>query len=335
MAKTQKKALAVLTSGGDAPGMNAALRAVVRKGLAEGFDVVGVLDGYDGLIHSRFETMTRRSVSNIIQEGGTRIRTARSEEFRTEKGLAKAADNLNSRGVSALVAIGGDGTFHGLQALTKVWNGRVIGVPGTIDNDLYGSDYTIGYDTAINTALESIDRIRDTAESHNRFFLVEVMGRWAGYIALDVTVAGGAEYVVLPEAGEKGGDDETLHRISEMLDKGRRRGKKTGIVIVSERGEAGAVHEIAKKLEGYSGREYRVAILGYIQRGGSPTARDRILATKLGAYAVDLVVEGKSGVMAGELDNKLIAVPLENTWSRKNEKPLDQYLLDLIPVLAQ
>lgn len=323
------KAIAVLTSGGDAPGMNAAIRAVVRLAVAEGLTVYGAERGYQGLINNNLIEMKSRSVSNIIQQGGTILRTARSEEFRTAEGLKKAADNLTAKGIAGLVGIGGDGTFHGLLDLAEVWPGQVIGVPGTIDNDLYGTDYTIGFDTAINTALESIDRIRDTAESHDRFFLVEVMGRWAGYIALDVTIAGGAEYLILPES------DAAVEEIAHLLNAGRQRGKATGIVIVSERGKEGGVYEIAQHLERLSNCKYRVTILGHIQRGGSPTARDRILATKLGGYAVRAMLDGDTAVMAGEQAGNLVTVPLEETWTRKKDKPLDPFLLEIIPILAQ
>lgn len=323
------KTVAILTSGGDAPGMNAATRAMVRVGISEGLTILGARRGYEGLIHDDFVPMNLRSVSNIIQRGGTILHTARSEEFRTREGLAKAARNLEKRGVSTLIANGGDGTFHGLVDLAKLWDGDVIGVPGTIDNDLYGTDYTIGYDTAINTALEAIDRIRDTAESHDRFFLVEVMGRWAGHIALDVAIAGGAEHVVLPES------DESLENIARMLENGRERGKTSGVVVVSERGEEGGVYEIARQLTKSGKRKYRITVLGHIQRGGSPTARDRILATKLGAYSAKLVAQGQSGVMAGERGDSLVAVPLEETWTRTDEKPLDPFLMDIIPALAR
>lgn len=321
--------IAVLTSGGDAPGMNAAIRAVVRVGIAEGFEIHGVCRGFDGLINDEIISMNSRSVSNIIQRGGTILRTARSKRFQTSEGLKRAAENLTDRGISALIAIGGDGTFRGLVDLADVWPGQIIGVPGTIDNDLYGTDYTIGFDTAVNTALDSLDRIRDTAEAHDRFFLVEVMGRWAGFIALDVTLAGGAEHVVLP------GSDDNLEQIARTLKAGQKRGKLTGIVIVSERGEEGGVYEIAEKLAKLGAPEYRVTILGHIQRGGSPTARDRILALKLGAYAVKLTAAKQTAVMAGELAGKLMPVPLQDTWTRKKEKPLDEFLLEIIPALAQ
>jgi 6-phosphofructokinase 1 len=322
------KKIAVLTSGGDAPGMNAAIRAVVRVGIAEGFQIYGVSRGLQGLIDNEFMPMTARSVSNTIQHGGTILRTARSEEFMTPEGQKRAASNLTKRGIDGLVAIGGDGTFHGCQALSQFWSGRIIGVPGTIDNDLYGSDYTIGFDTAINTVLEAIDRLRDTADSHERFFLVEVMGRWAGYIALTVTVAGGAEQVILPKG------EMDVAKVAAAMDEGREQGKTSGIVVVSEQGSEGAVYEIAKQMEKNAKGRYRITILGHVQRGGSPTAMDRVLATKLGAYAVKLIKEEQTGVMAGEMGGKLVAIPLEETWTRKADKPLDQFLLDILPALA-
>jgi 6-phosphofructokinase 1 len=308
--------------------MNAAIRAAVRVGIAEGYQVFGVERGLQGLIDNEFVPMTARSVSNIIQHGGTILKTARSQEFMTEEGQKRAASNLTKKGIDGLIAIGGDGTFHGCVALAKVWAGKIIGVPGTIDNDLYGSDYTIGFDTAINTVLESIDRIRDTAESHERFFLVEVMGRWAGYIALATTVAGGAEQVILPKS------EGNIAKIAEAMDEGRDQGKSSGIVVVSEQGSEGAVYEIAKQMEKDGKGKYHVTILGHVQRGGSPTAQDRVLATKLGAYAVKLLKEGQNCVMAGEMGGKLVAVPLEETWTRKADKPLDQFLLEILPALA-
>jgi 6-phosphofructokinase 1 len=323
------KSIAVLTSGGDAPGMNAAIRAVVRVGISDGFDVFGVVHGLQGLIDNNFVPLNSRSVSNIIQRGGTIIHTARSEEFMTVEGRKKAAANLTSQGITGLIGIGGDGTFHGLVELGKFWPGQIIGVPGTIDNDLYGSDYTIGYPTAINTALECIDRLRDTADSHDRFFLVEVMGRWAGYLALAVAVSGGAEHVILPE------DNADIKAIAKQLEDGRKKGKNSGIVIVSERGKEGAVYEIAQELEATSTCKYRVTVLGHIQRGGSPVAGDRILGTKLGAYAVKAIKQGKTGVMAGEMSQKLVYTPLEETWTRKKDKPLDEFLLEILPALSQ
>lgn len=322
------KVIAILTSGGDAPGMNAAIRAIVRVGAADGHEVLGVERGFEGLIDNHFTPLTARSVSNIVQSGGTILRTARSERFRTEDGVLTAIKNLETHGVNAIIAIGGDGTFHGLVELMKHWKGQVIGVPGTIDNDLYGSDFTIGFDTAVNTALDSIDRIRDTADSHERFFLVEVMGRWAGFIALDVAIGGGAEQVILPN------QHDNLDWVERILEQGMQRGKRSGIVVVSESGKEGGVYEVAKKLSAMGHHEYRVSILGHVQRGGRPTARDRILATKLGAYATKLVGAGVSGVMAGEMNGRLVAVPLEDTWLRKAEKPIDDFLLQIMPALA-
>jgi len=322
------KKIAILTSGGDAPGMNAAIRAAVRVGIAEGFEIFGVMHGLQGLIDDKFIPMTARSVSNIIQRGGTILHTARSQEFMTPEGRQKAADNLSKNGINGLIAIGGDGTFHGCVELLKVWPGLIVGAPGTIDNDLYGSDFTIGFDTAINTALEAIDKLRDTADSHERFFLVEVMGRWAGYIALDVTIAGGAEFIILPETNMNSVE------VAKMLDEGKKKGKTSGIVVVSERGKEGAVYDIAKELEKAGNNQYRVTVLGHVQRGGSPTARDRVLGTKLGGYAVKLIKEGTSGVMAGEIAGKLIATPLEETWTRKKDKPIDEFLMNMLPALA-
>ncbi len=321
--------IAVLTSGGDAPGMNAAIRAIVRVGIADGLEVFGVRHGLQGLIDDDIFRMNPRDVSNIIQRGGTILHTARSKEFMEIDGQQKAADNLRKHNIDGLLAIGGDGTFHGLVDLEKVWDGQIIGLPGTIDNDLYGSDFTIGFDTAINTALESIDKIRDTAESHERMFLIEVMGRWAGYIALDVTIASGAEEVILPDF-----DILECDQVARKLEEGKKKGKMSGILIVSERGKEGGVYEIAKELDKYGESGYRVTILGHIQRGGSPTARDRVLATKLGAYAVRLFQEGATGVMAGEMSGKLVAIPLKDTWTRKQEKPLDKFLLEILEPLA-
>ncbi|MFH1858549.1 MAG: 6-phosphofructokinase [Candidatus Omnitrophota bacterium] len=323
---TDQKRLAVLTSGGDAPGMNAAVRSVVRTGIAQGLSIWGVQRGYQGLLEGAFYEMGLRDVSNIIQRGGTVLKTARSEEFKTTQGIQKAKEILEKCGISGLVAIGGDGTFRGAVELEKAWRGRVIGVPGTIDNDLYGTDFTIGYDTAVNTALEAIDRIRDTADAHERFFLVEVMGRHSGFIALDVGIAGGAEEVLVPEV------TTDIQKVCERICAWKARGKLSSIIVVAEGDDAGGAFEIAEKLKTMSHFEYRVVVLGHIQRGGAPTARDRILATKLGAFAVDVFLKGERGVMAGEVNGKLCTTPFAETWSRK--KPLDTYLWDLIPKLS-
>lgn len=321
-----KKKIAVLTSGGDAPGMNAAIRSIVRVGIARGLEVVGIRRGYQGLLARDLVQLTARDVSNIIQRGGTILKTSRCDEFKTPAGQQKAKTVLEQNRIDGLILIGGDGTFRGGDALGKIWSGQIIGVPGTIDNDVYGTDYTIGFDTAINTALEAIDKIRDTADSHDRIFVVEVMGRHSGFIAQAVGVSGGAEEILVPE------EPFDLAEIARRLREGRQRGKTSSIIIVAEGEETGGAVKVAQQLAPLAGYEMRVVILGYLQRGGVPTAADRLLATKLGAYAVDLFLQGATGVMAGEVGGILCAVPLAETWSKK--KPLDRYLADLQLQLA-
>lgn len=291
-----------MTSGGDAPGMNAAIRAVTRAALGSGFRVLGFKRGYEGILHEQFQELDSRFVSNTIQRGGTVLKTARSAEFVTVKGLKTAAAALQKLGVHALILIGGDGTFRGAVDLAKFWNGRIIGVPGTIDNDLAGTDFTVGFDTAVNTAVEAIDKIRDTANSHERFFLVEVMGRHCGQIALEVGIAGGAEEILIPEK------KENMRDICKRLSIGRSIGKTSSIIVVAE-GVKGGAFAVANQLKKLSQVEYRVVILGYIQRGGHPTAKDRCLATRLGVHAVEAVLQGESGKMAGELNGKPVLVP--------------------------
>jgi 6-phosphofructokinase 1 len=317
--------IAILTSGGDAPGMNAAIRSIVRVAKVQNWTVFGVRRGYRGLIYGELDEMGSRSVSNILQRGGTVLRASRCKEFETDEGLQQAKRTLEAFGIQALIVIGGDGSFHGAVALGKIWDGQIIGVPGTIDNDLVGTDFTIGYDTAVNTAVEAIDKIRDTAEAQERCFLVEVMGREAGFIALEAGLSGGAEEVLVPEV------KTDLAEIHKRLMQGKQRGKTSSIVIVAEGNQEGSAFEIAAKLKKLCGSDYRVVVLGHIQRGGSPSARDRILATKLGSYAVDLLAEGKTGVMAGEVRGELVATPLETTWATK--KPLDPYLFKLNAIL--
>jgi 6-phosphofructokinase 1 len=317
----------VLTSGGDAPGMNAAIRSVVRMGAHRGCRLLGFHRGFEGVIRGDFETLEPRSVSNILQRGGTILKTARSEAFKTEEGRACARQVLDECGVNALVIIGGDGSFRGGHALDAMWDGQVIGVPGTIDNDIHGSDATIGFDTALNTALEAIDRIRDTASAHERLFVVEVMGRHSGFIALDVGTAGGAEEIFVPETASD------LDVCAERLKAARAKGKVMSIVVCAEGDEQGGAFEIAQKLQRKTGFEPRVTVLGHIQRGGAPTARDRILATKLGAFAIEAIQDGKTDVMAGELRGELVTTPLEETWTRK--KDLDAFLVALVPILAK
>ena len=313
--------IAILTSGGDAPGMNAAIRASVRVAKNYHWTVFGVNRGYRGLLMGELDEMGSRSVSNIMQRGGTILRSSRCKEFETEEGRQEAKRTLEAYGIEGLIVIGGDGSFRGANHLAEVWQGKIIGVPGTIDNDLYGTDFTIGFDTAVNTALEAIDKIRDTAEAQERYFLVEVMGREAGYIALEAGIAGGAEEVLVPEI------ETDLKEIHKRLMQGKQRGKTSSIVIVAEGNREGNAFEVASKLKKLCGSDYRVVVLGHIQRGGSPTAQDRILATKLGAYAVDLLKEGQSGVMAGEINGQLCTTLLHETWQKK--KPLDPYLLRL------
>jgi 6-phosphofructokinase 1 len=294
--------LGLLTSGGDAPGMNAAIRAVTRAALGSGFRVLGFKRGYEGILHEQFQELGSRSVSNILQRGGTILKTARSAEFSTQAGVEKAAAILQKLGVDALVLIGGDGTFRGAMDLAKFWRGRILGVPGTIDNDLAGTDLTIGFDTAVNTAVEAIDKIRDTAEAHERIFLVEVMGRHCGQIALEVGVAGGAEEVLIPEK------PTDIRAVAARLCAGRRLGKTSSIIVVAE-GVKGGAFRVAEQLEQLSRYEYRVVILGYIQRGGNPTADDRCLAARLGVDAVKAVFDGETGKMVGEAGGKPVLVP--------------------------
>ena len=296
------KTLALMTSGGDAPGMNAAIRSVTRLALGHGFRVLGLQRGYEGILHSQCQEMDARSVSNIVQRGGTILKTARSAEFRTFKGRQKAARNLQKLGVDALVLIGGDGTFRGAMDLAKVWKGQLVGIPGTIDNDLAGTDFTLGFDTAVNTAVEAIDKVRDTADAHERFFLVEVMGRHSGQLALAVGIAGGAEEILIPE------EPVDIKAVCERLCAGRHRGKTSSIIVVAEGVEGGAFR-VAEQLKKLSRNEYRVCILGHIQRGGSPTAADRCLATRLGAYTVKAVRNGDTGKMVGEVGGRFTLTP--------------------------
>lgn len=312
--------LGLMTSGGDAPGMNAAIRAVVRVARGHGFRVLGFHRGYEGILQEQFQEMDARSVSNIVHRGGTILKTARSKEFLTLAGRKKAARNLDRLGIRALVLIGGDGTFRGAIDLAKIWKGQLIGIPGTIDNDLYGTDFTLGFDTAVNTAVEAIDKVRDTADSHERFFLIEVMGRHSGHIAVAVGFATGAEEILIPE------ERVDMRAMCERLCAGRRRGKTSSIIVVAE-GVKGGAYRVAEELKKLSKNEYRVCILGHIQRGGSPTAADRLLATKLGGYAVDLLRRGQTGVMAGEVCGKLVATPFRR--GTQHMKKLDDYLLKL------
>jgi len=318
--------VAVLTSGGDAPAMNAAIRAITRVGIHRNCEVFGVFGGLQGILDEQIHELNSRSVSRILHRGGTFLTTGRSEEFRTEEGQKKAAKILTDRGFDALIAIGGDGTMHALDALSKHWNGFLIGLPGTIDNDLYGTDYTIGFDTAVNNALGALDKIRDTAEAFQRIFLVEVMGRHAGFIAFHVGVATGASAILMPET------ETTIDQLVEKVKKARAKAKTSVLVVVAEGDELGNADTIGKKLNERIGEKCRVSVLGYIQRGGNPTHFDRILATRLGAYAIECLLGGESGGMVGEVGGKLIMTPFKETWT--NKKPIDQWMLGLLDELS-
>lgn len=319
------KRIGVYTSGGDAPGMNACVRAVVRGGLYNGCEVIGMQYGYEGMIDGKFVDLQARSVANIIQRGGTILRTARSERFRTKEGRAQAAANLKKEGIDGLVAIGGDGTFQGATLLSEEHGVPIIGVPGTIDNDLFGTDYTIGYDTAVNTAMEAIDKIRDTAASHDRLFYVEVMGRDAGFIALDVGISGGAEFIIIPEARTE------IQVLKEQLG-AMKKVKTSALIIVAEGEDEGGAFSLAEKVKDASGYDYRVCVLGHIQRGGSPTARDRLLASRLGVAAVEALLEGQTNVMVGEIHGRVAFTALKETWMRR--KVVDSDLWRLAAILS-
>lgn len=320
------KSIAVLTSGGDSPGMNAAVRAVIRSCGHYKYQAIGVRFGYKGLIEGDFTDFKDSDASGIIQRGGTILKSARSDEFRTPEGRKKAAKNLSEKGIEALVTIGGDGTFMGATLLAREHGINVVGVPGTIDNDLIGTDETIGYDTALNTAMEAIDKIRDTADAHERLFLVEVMGRDAGFIALETGIASGAELIVLPEKLTH--IDEIRQSLKNILKKQRR----STLVVISEGEHIGGAIEISKKLEDdFTQYDMRVCVLGHIQRGGNPTAHDRVLASRLGFEAIKAIHDGDSGVMVGMIHDEVVRTPMEDTFGVKKEINFD--LVDLYKVL--
>ncbi|MCG8384032.1 MAG: 6-phosphofructokinase [Cytophagales bacterium] len=319
--------IAVFTSGGDAPGMNAGIRAVVRACVYHNIEVYGIYRGYQGMIENDIVKLNARSVSNIIQRGGTILKSARSDEFRTPEGRKKAHENLASRGIQGLIAIGGNGTFTGLHLFCQEFGMPSICLPGTIDNDLPGMDYTIGYDTATNTAVEAIDKIRDTALSHNRLFFIEVMGRHSGYIAINSGIAGGAVSIVIPE------EDTPIDDLIATLDIGAENNKKSSLVVVAERGKSGSVWEIAdqvKKKAPYY--DIKVTILGHLQRGGSPTYFDRVLASRLGVAAVEGLLEGKRDVMIGVKDNQTVYVDFKIVDSQRHE--IDEESLRLAKILS-
>jgi 6-phosphofructokinase 1 len=318
--------IGVLTSGGDAPGMNACVRAVVRTVLAEGLEAASIQHGYRGMIEGSVVPLDRRSVANIIQRGGTILGTSRSTEFRTPEGRARAREKLEEHGIDGLVLIGGEGTFKGGSALMEEGGPPCVGVPGTIDNDVGGTDQSLGFDTAVNTALEAVDRIRDTAASHELLHFIEVMGRHCGALALAAAVAGGAEAVLVPELPT---DVEKLcRRIAEDM----AQGKRAVIVVVAEGDETGGAQRAGQEVGRRLGLENRVTVLGHIQRGGIPTAADRILGSRLGAAAVDALLRGSGGVVAGQVRGEVVLTTFEETWM--GDRPLDPMLLELIQRLA-
>ncbi|KGP73614.1 6-phosphofructokinase [Pontibacillus yanchengensis] len=312
------KKIGVLTSGGDAPGMNAAIRAVARKCIYHNVEVYGIYYGYQGLIEGHIKKMELGSVGDIIQRGGTTLYTARCPEFKTEEGRAKAIEQLKSHGIEGLVVIGGDGSFMGAKKLTELGY-PCIGVPGTIDNDIPATDFTIGFDTALNTVIEAIDKIRDTATSHERTYVIEVMGRNAGDIALWAGLADGAETIIIPEV------DDSFDDIVDRLNRGHERGKRHSIIIVAE--GVGSGFDYGKRIQEATELETRVTVLGHTQRGGSPTAFDRVLASRLGAQAVDLLLEGKAGRMVGIQNNQLVDHDIIEALETKHELDLSMYQL--------
>ncbi len=321
------KRIAVFTSGGDAPGMNAAIRAVVRTASYHDLHVYGIRRGYEGMIDCKVQRLERRDVGNIIHRGGTFLKTARSEKFRTPEGRRTAYESLLAHDIDACVAIGGDGTFTGALIFSQEYDIPFIGIPGTIDNDIYGTDLTIGYDTAVNTAVEAVDRIRDTADSHNRLFFVEVMGRNSGFIALNTGIGGGAESILVPE------NDTAIDALIDTLKRGVRRKKLFSLVVVAEGNKNGNATEIAKRIsEQFDHYDTKVAVIGHLQRGGSPTAMDRVLASRLGFSAVEGLIQGQANVAVGIVDNKICYTPFEEAISK--QKPLNEDLIRMAYILA-
>lgn len=324
--ETPIRHIGVLTSGGDSPGMNAAVRAIVRTAVQKDIRVTGIIGGYNGLINARYLPLGARDVSNIIQRGGTILRTARSEEFRTPEGRARAARNMQEQGIDALLVIGGDGSFTGARLLFEEHGTRILGLPGTIDNDLFGTDYTIGFDTAINTAVEAIDKIRDTASSHDRLFFIEVMGRNSGFIAQACAVAAGAEFVLIPERPQ--GIDELVRALAEGA-----KTKSSSIVIVAEGDEEGGAFDVARKVkQQYDHYDIRVSVLGHMQRGGSPTANDRILASRSGVAAVEYLLAGEHDAMVGVINGRIALTSFGEAIGQ--QKQPDPELYRILGILA-
>lgn len=319
------KKIAVLTSGGDAPGMNAAIRAVTRTALSNGIEVAGVLWGYEGLIYNNFRQLESADVSNIIQTGGTILKTARSEKFKTKEGRATAFKNLKDNKIDGLVLIGGDGTFKGASILSDEHDLPVVGIPGTIDNDIFGTDYTIGYDTAINNVMHAVDKIKDSASAHNRVFFIEVMGNEAGFIAIRSGIATGSEAILIPEVSGQ------IAKLKKLI--GRRgKQKRSTIIIVAEGEREGNIYDISKSIQDeFKELDIRVTILGHIQRGGSPTAYDRVSASRMGVAAVEAMLNNKRNIMVGLVNNEITYVPLNKTY--KEHKSLNKGLLKIVDTL--
>ncbi|GAB4313066.1 MAG: 6-phosphofructokinase [Candidatus Sumerlaeia bacterium] len=326
MNETSITTFGLLTSGGDSAGMNAAIRAVVRAAIYHGKRVKGIRRGYRGLIDGDVIEMNARSVSGIVNRGGTILLTARCEEFKTREGMMKAAQVIKQVGIDALIVIGGDGSYRGAHELSQLIDIPVAGIPGSIDNDIYGTDYSLGFDTAANVALEAIDRIRDTATSHERLFLIEVMGRHAGFIALWTAIAGGAEDVLLPETSTD------IPALIAHLQKGKKEGKISSIVVVAEGDEAGGAMEIARQIGNQSGYEVRVSILGHQQRGGCPTVFDRMLGAEMGVEAVEALLRGERNIMVCKVGTEIVTRPLELAW--RNRKQMDPRGPRLVKILG-
>ena len=320
------KRIAVFTSGGDAPGMNAAVRAVVRTGGYHDLHVYGIYEGYEGMIHGKIKRLEKSDVANIIHTGGTRLKTARSEAFRTKEGRELAYETLMAHDIDACIAVGGDGTYTGAKVFTETYDIPFIGLPGTIDNDIYGTDFTIGFDTAINTAVEAIDKIRDTADSHNRLFLIEVMGRHAGYIALHTGIGTGAGSIFIPET------ETDLDDFVRQLQLTNRRKKLFNMIVVAEGNQNGGATEIAKYIEEKHGILSKVTIIGHLQRGGSPSAFDRVLASRLGYKAVTSLLEGKTNVAIGLKNSEMSYTPFEDAISKS--KSMDEDLVQMSTILS-
>ncbi len=319
--------IGILTSGGDAPGMNAAIRAVTRSAIFNGMKVKGIYRGYRGLLTDEIVEFRTQNVSNIIQMGGTILKTARCKEFQTSEGRQLAYDTIKRHGIDALVVIGGDGSLTGARIFANEFNFPIIGLPGTIDNDLYGTDSTIGYDTALNTIMECVDKIRDTATSHERLFFIEVMGRDAGFLALNGAIATGAEAAIIPEISTQ------VDQLAELIQNGFRKSKNSSIVLVAESPVTGGAMGLAERVKNeYPDYDVRVSILGHLQRGGSPTAYDRILASRLGAAAIDALMDDQRNIMIGVKNDEVVYVPI--TRALKNDKPINPELLSTLRRLS-